>query len=90
MRFFVVVWGGGGASVPSHLTAGVLGTSGADEFDFADPLHFCDGEDPFDRGASGSLPLGRVAHSQAFWEVVSLIAGFFPGANPAESCQVDS
>ena len=35
----------------------VLGISGAD-FDFADPLHFRDGKDPFDRSASGSQPLG--------------------------------
>ena len=77
--------GGGAGSVPSHPTADVPGTSGADDFDFADPL----GEDPFDREASGSHPLGRATHLQAFQEVISLITVFFPGARPTESCMVD-
>ena len=35
------------------------------------------------------IPLGRVAHLQAFWEVISFIASFFHDAKPAESCAVD-
>ena len=61
--------------VPSS-TDSVDGTSGA-SFDFADPLHFRDGDDPYDKGAVESHPLGRATHSQAFREVVSLIMGFF-------------
>ena len=61
---------------PRPVSDDVPSTSGA--FDFADPLHFRDGEDPFDNGASGSRPLGRTAHLQAFLEVVSLITDFFP------------
>ena len=79
----------GGGTVPSHpVSDDVPGTSGA-SFDFANPLHFRDGEDPFDKSTSGSHPLGRAAHLQAFREVVSLITGFFPDAKPDESCAVD-
>ena len=62
--------------VPSRPTADVPGTSGADDIDFAITLHFRDGEDPFDRDASGSHLLVRANHSQAFQEIVSLIMGF--------------
>ena len=58
--------------------------------DFDGPLHFRDGEDPLDRGTSGSLPLGRAAHLQAFREVIPLTMGFFPTAKPNESAVVDS
>ena len=61
---------------PSHtVSVDVHGISGA-SFEFTDPLHFQDGDDPYDKDTAESHPLGRAAHSQAFRGVVSLITVF--------------
>ena len=60
-----------------------------DSFAFANPLHFRDGDEAYDKGSKESPALRRSGLSPAFREVVSLIMGFFPTAKPADSSAVD-
>ena len=71
--------GGGGGGPSCTVFVNVPGTLGA-SFDFTDPLHCQNGEDPFDKGDAVSHPLGHADHSQAFMRLSSSLQVFFPGA----------
>ena len=75
---------GASCSAPPSASVGsgpsVAGAAGSSDPDGAFLYHDFD-----DSSVKGQSTLGKAAFSQAFHEVVTLIAGFFPRAKPSSS-----